>query len=345
MKYPLLFLMGLCLALGLSCSENGTSPADFFTVSGVVKQNGNPVTAVEVSIDRSADLKTTSDANGAFAITNVPGGQHTLTLFKTSAQDSGKTDSSFVERSYDISVLADLVVQNLRLPNPVLLHPVEFTANGTKLSWSPSNAEDFREYKLYRHTSSGLDESTGTLIHVTTSRSDTTFLDQTSLSPGDYFYRIFVMNELGRLGGSNIEMMTVDVTKLIISIKYEGQGTVSSVNRLFVGVFDQPNNPDFQDEGSLGTNNTSIELTIEDSPLQNVKADDNTFGPYYVGSFLDVSGIHQGSSTLPSGAPAIIYDGINPFDSTGAVLPTPIMVTRGAATEIIVRYGDAFRAP
>ena len=345
MKYSIILLICFCLILELSCTKDSVSPEDFFTVSGVVLQNANPISTAEVSIDQKESLKTITDENGAFEINNVPKGQHKLTISKDSTEDPDESNASFVERSYEISVLEDLFVENLRLPNPVKLYPVEFTADGIKLSWSASDVDDFREYKLYRHTSSGLDESTGTLIHVSTSRNDTTFWERTNLPPSDYFYRIFVMNEFGRLGGSNIGMITIGATKLIITIKYQGQETISSLNRLFVGVYDHPSYPDFQDEGNVIENNSSLELSIEDSHLQYVKSDDNTFGPYYVASFLDVSGGHQGSSILPSGSPAIIYDGINPFDSTASIQPTPIIIPKGVARKIEVRYKDEYRVP
>jgi hypothetical protein len=345
MQYAKIVLIGFCLIAGLSCKKESVSPEDFLTVSGVVFQNANPVSAAEVSIDQEESLNTTTDAQGAFEINDVPRGQRKLTISKAGSGDPDTSSVSFVERSYEISVLEDLFLENLRLPSPVMLYPAEFAADGIRLSWSHSDADDFREYKLYRHTSSGLDESTGTLIHISTARNDTTFLDETSLAPGDYFYRIFMMNDFGRLGASNIESITVGATKLIITIAYQGQETVSSLNRLFVGVYDHPGYPDFQDEGWLISNNASLELRIEGSHLQDVKSDESAFGPYYVASFLDVSGRHQGSSVLPSGSPAIVYDGINPFDSTASLHPTPIIIPRGVAKEIEVKYGGEYRVP
>jgi len=56
--------------------------------------------------------------------------------------------------------------------------------------------------------------------------------------------------------------------------------------------------PGFQDEGTLIESNASVELNTEDSLLQSTKFDENTFGSYYVASFLDVSGSHTGSSVL-----------------------------------------------
>lgn len=47
------------------------------------------------------------------------------------------------------------------------------TTNIATLKWNKSTAEDFCEYKLYSHTTSGLDETTGELEHVTIDIKDT----------------------------------------------------------------------------------------------------------------------------------------------------------------------------
>jgi hypothetical protein len=73
-----------------------------------------------------------------------------------------------------------------------------------KIAWSSSASESFKEYKLYRHTSSGLDETTGELVHVSTTRGDTIFLDQISHS-AHFFYRVFVVNQNGTVTGSNLQ--------------------------------------------------------------------------------------------------------------------------------------------
>jgi len=49
-----------------------------------------------------------------------------------------------------------------------------------------------------------LDETTGELIFVSIAKSDTIFIDSNLYSNKQYFYRVYQMNDLGRLGGSNI---------------------------------------------------------------------------------------------------------------------------------------------
>jgi len=91
------------------------------------------------------------------------------------------------------------------------------------LNWNKTDALDFREYKLYRHTTSGLDETTGTLVHVATSILDTSFID-TDLQPfKNYFYRVYIMNDYGRLGGSNIVNDTTKQINIIWNGDFESQ--------------------------------------------------------------------------------------------------------------------------
>ncbi len=73
-----------------------------------------------------------------------------------------------------------------------------------EIYWNKTDANDFREYKLYMHSTSGLDETTGTLIHVSTSFNDTSVVINNLSPKTGYFFRVYVMNDLGRIGGSNI---------------------------------------------------------------------------------------------------------------------------------------------
>jgi hypothetical protein len=80
---------------------------------------------------------------------------------------------------------------------------------------------DFREYKLYKHTNSGLDETTGELIHVSTSIIDTVFKIE-ELNPLEtYYFRIYVLNEFGRLGGSNLVNAKTDNQEILKNSSFE----------------------------------------------------------------------------------------------------------------------------
>ncbi len=174
-----------------------------FEVRGVVIRQGLAVEGVAVSIDGLADAMTQTDADGAFSIANVPVGEYELSL---SEHDEGQ---AFGALTRPITVTRNLELPALLLPRPVALEaPSEVTGGSMSLSWARSESESFREYKLYRHLSSGLDEKTGTLVHVGTSVDDTTFVDGGLAGDEEYFYRVFVMDEHGLIGGSNVVSAT-----------------------------------------------------------------------------------------------------------------------------------------
>ena len=146
-----------------------------------------------------SNLSTVTDPEGQFTLTDVPEGNHTLQISKNLA------DSTFTEFSYELLVEDDLILDALRLPQPAyLFEGVNITHESTELRWTPTDAYDFREYKIYRHNTSGLDETTGQLVHVATGVLDTVFIDNSLEAFTDYYYRVYVMNEFGKLGGSNI---------------------------------------------------------------------------------------------------------------------------------------------
>ena len=120
------------------------------------------------------------------------------------------------KKTVDLSVNEDIELNDLRLPKAVILYEATgVTEIDSEIAWSPTDDSEFREYKLYRHNTTGLDETTGLLIHVATSVNDTTFTD-TDLTPlSDYYYRVFVLDDFGRIGGSNIIGITTEEAILL----------------------------------------------------------------------------------------------------------------------------------
>lgn len=183
-----------------------------FKVSGILKSDGKPLENASINIDGLEQYKTTSNSEGYFVIENIPKGRHTLNTNKSS------TDNSFINKSYDIELQNnDLNFDLLVLPNPVLIDTIllDSLSNIATIKWNKSKAEDFREYKLYSHSSSGLDESTGLLEHVTIDVNDTVKDIQLENLSTKYF-RVFVLNEYDKLGGSNITSITSINKNLIL---------------------------------------------------------------------------------------------------------------------------------
>ena len=154
-KSQIVIFLGFITFLA-SCLTNPEKNT-FYSVSGNLIMNGEPVANANIFIDGYSNLKTTSEDDGRFLIKEVPEGTQTIKINKSF------NDSSHINFSKKIEVLSDLDLDSLLLPKPVLLHQITITTKTCiSLFWDKSTASDFREYKVYRHFSSGLDENTGT---------------------------------------------------------------------------------------------------------------------------------------------------------------------------------------
>ncbi len=197
-------------------SENDTTSTTLFSVSGVVQYQGQTVENATVQLDNAYNLQAQTDSDGHFEILDVSAGEHAVVIHKT------LEDDLFSERSFVIQVNADLRMNDLTLPKAVELDkPLDISDSSIALSWTASEDPGFREYKLYRHTTSGLDENTGTLAHVSTEIDSTDFVDNDLDPLTDYFYRVYVMDEFGLLGGSNIVSATTLNLNVLVNGSFE----------------------------------------------------------------------------------------------------------------------------
>ncbi len=202
-----LIYLGVIMVFLFSCKKE-KNDTGLFSVSGNVLVADLSIEGAVVTVDNSLNWETTTDRNGNYSINGITPGTHTLTIKYTTNSNlkiASNNDHGYVEISRDISVFEDLVIENIKLPKPIKVFPIsDSTESSMTIVWSSTDASDFREYKVFRHNSSGLDESTGELVHVSTSKNDTVFVDH-GLSPlSIYYYRVYLMNEYGKLGGSNI---------------------------------------------------------------------------------------------------------------------------------------------
>lgn len=216
MKLSIRVLSIVLLLLFSNCSEKPTEPTGDYDINGRVLQKGAAVENAIVKLDNMENLKTATDKDGYFKLLNVPKGNYDLTVSKNTV------DGSFSERTTSVAVDSDMNLDNLILPKGINIYePNNVTDKSLELSWSATDAADFREYKIYQHNTSGLDETTGTLIHVSTSINDTSFSVKDLNPLTDYYYRVYVMNDLGRLGGSNIVSTTTLNKQIIFNGNFE----------------------------------------------------------------------------------------------------------------------------
>ena len=148
----ILYYIILIATFLLSCKGEPTKPtSNGYSISGKVINSNGPVANAKVTVDNKANWETTTSTSGEFIISNVSSGDHTLYIEKKGQ------DEDFVEMNYPMFVNTDLTLNNLILPIPVRLYtPRDITQTEMKINWNKTDAQDFREYKLYAKTTPGL---------------------------------------------------------------------------------------------------------------------------------------------------------------------------------------------
>lgn len=184
---------------------------------GVVTASGDPVVNASVILaNDNSNHVTTTGADGRFALDDVDQGDYVLTI------KAETENNKFIQYQKNVRVLQENSEQTIELPAGVTLHePSNVTDRSIELTWSKSTIPNFLEYKLYRHNTSGLDETTGELIHVSMSADDTVFTDIDVAESQAYFYRVFVRNDFGLYGGSNITNVTTSVGNYVENGDFE----------------------------------------------------------------------------------------------------------------------------
>jgi len=202
-----IILFSVIVLLLISCKKD--NDVGIYTVSGKISniESGGSVVQVSLSNDQNNYI-TKPSASGDYAITNVKAGNYKLTV----SQDKSKGS---VERTKNVTISGSSQSVNVLLPDPVQIFCTDHPPTSVTLKWTVSADSGYREYKVYRGVTSGLDETTGTLMHVTTVRTDTVFVDSgtamNSVSPNtDYYYRVFVTDDMGKIAGSNVLHVKTD---------------------------------------------------------------------------------------------------------------------------------------
>ncbi len=216
MKKFFYYLLFIPLFMLSNCSDNSVESKNGFQVSGHIYHNNSPVSAAQVIINQNQNLSTQTNEEGYFIITNVPEGKQIISASIT------LEEGNIIEQTKSIQVSYDVKINKLNLPKAIQLHePQNVTDKSIELKWSSTDAADFREYKIYRHNSADVNESTGELVDVCTAISDTV-LEVTGLEPlQTYHFRVYAMNEFGRLGGSNVLSVTTSNFQVIWNGDFE----------------------------------------------------------------------------------------------------------------------------
>ena len=192
----------LVLLFVTGCSGEEISPGSF-TVAGYVRMGGIPAAGVSVVMDNAGNWTTATDSSGYFRIIGVTPALRTISLSLTAP------DGSFTDQKFSTAVQGDVFLPSLTLP--VLIHlraDSLYRGNGIRLVWRQTDAPEFRRYRLFRRVLLPIDENSGTPVTDVTTPADTTYADTLVQAGAQYYYRIYVFNELVRVCGSNTVGMT-----------------------------------------------------------------------------------------------------------------------------------------
>lgn len=211
------FLNLLFISVLFSCSSSTDS--DSYTLNGTLLVQDKPLTNASVQVDDNLNWKTTTDESGGFEINGLTEGEHTLYASKVEDNDQLVSIESSVNLNQTSTNLGEI-----KLPIPPVMYAID-SANTTyekvHLRWSQASGSEFREYKVYRKDDPGLDQDTGELVFVSTSKEDTSFIDTPASSGTNYFYRVYVLSDYGKLGGSNLVNIQVPAKNLIQNPSFE----------------------------------------------------------------------------------------------------------------------------
>lgn len=209
---PLLLILTGFL-LGCEPAEKIAPPG----LDGYVVSAGKPVSGASISLANGTQLyATTSDNAGKFKIDQIATGEYVLTV------KSENEAQTFSQIQKNVSILNTSSQTTIELPQGVtLMNPSEIGSSALNLKWTRSAVSDFLEYKLYRHSTPGLDETTGTLIQVATNVKDTTFQDSELQDNQTYYYRVFVRNSFGFYSGSNVVSVTTAQANHVVNGDFE----------------------------------------------------------------------------------------------------------------------------
>ena len=196
-----LFLLSLLIATGCN-KDNPSEPEGKYKVIGKIVLDDQPLVGATVQIDSILNWTTQTDEGGEFEISGVTGGKHLFTTYKQIVDEKVVAKRDYILVSEDVTD-----VGTITLPTPPQMYAIDSTNVSWEivpLYWSRSIDPEFREYKLYRRDTPGLDETTGELIFVSTSISDTHFVDTKFETGRTYYYRVYILSAFGKMGGSNL---------------------------------------------------------------------------------------------------------------------------------------------
>ena len=125
------------------------------------------------------------------------------------------------------------------------------TVDKIPLNWDKSTFSSFKGYKVYRQEGLGVDNINGDLIYSTIAIGDTSFTDYKFINGTQYSYRVYIISDDGKLGGSNtLTLNSVNEINYISNGRFEISTNGITPDFWFIHHDGTPSNNIFSIDGS-----------------------------------------------------------------------------------------------
>lgn len=146
-------------------------------------------------VSENSELITTISSQGTVAYTDQDLEPSTTYYYRLYVYDNSglSAGSNVVNKATTANVL----------PKPVSIAIAVQDSTTFRLTWTRNSDTDFESYRIYRSTSSGVDNSADNLLVIENTQSTTSFTDTSVESGQTYYYKVFVYDRFGGSAGSN----------------------------------------------------------------------------------------------------------------------------------------------
>ncbi len=112
----------------------------------------------------------------------------------------------------------EAIYDEVLIYNAIWLFEISNDNNKSVIKWSKTDDNDFEAYELYRsYSKNSLDNRNGDLIHTTTTREDTSFIDTEAILGNKHYYKAFIKrktNAPNNIGSNKDSIIPGDFIKL-----------------------------------------------------------------------------------------------------------------------------------
>lgn len=213
--YFLLFFFSLAL---VSCNKGDDSvSADVSAVvNGIIKVPGETISMATVMLDNNPQSSSSSQ-NGVFEFYGVANGEHTLSISSVLASGGSITKTMTFSVSFSNVDLGTIVLSK---PSNIVVLDSLSKAGTLTLKWNRLTDPSFKEYSVYRKSTSNVDDVSGEMVFHSTSVTDTVFSDSYETGATKY-YRVYARTASGSIYTGNTEGVNIPPVPPFVNGNFE----------------------------------------------------------------------------------------------------------------------------